>query len=160
MSVLQDISSSWEAEPLASTPPLDSVQHKSSAGQDSDVASKLKLVRRLWSSLCDLMPQLRQSNAGLSLIGYLMKNEADLIETGEEALSQWASLAAEILITLDKDAILAFWGYEVYEDIPKWSWDWINEQKHFVWTKFVRVWTADRTANWETLIVLLSIPFA
>lgn len=134
----------------------------------------MRVVHRMWSTICDVFPANTLRECAESLLANLMKNENMLIRgTGtttlvaddegiEQARTAWVALCVDVLLLCDADTMKMFWACE--EDMaaavaagrhyPDWSHHWTNA----VWKTCSEKWI-EGEGTYEGAIVLLGVPF-
>ncbi|CDO77824.1 hypothetical protein BN946_scf184689.g2 [Trametes cinnabarina] len=125
-------------------------------------AVRLFLVRDLFTITRAVFPRDMFAGIAESVLKHLNSNEEDLVgdvQCTDEVREQWASLCAEAALVCDISVIQAFWNNKLGKPgsglrLSRWDADVCA----VVWHSFLDRWL-DGTKDWESAIVLLSVPF-
>jgi hypothetical protein len=122
-------------------------------------AVKLSVVRQLWNAAREHIPDDERGKVARMFMLFLMQEEPRLIEPGEgDARGEWACLSAEVMMYCSVESFKAFWG--IRGTSREWTWGWSADARSLVWRQFSNRWREVAGTEWETLLLLLGVPFA
>lgn len=134
----------------------DSDGHTMKQEQNFDLGKKLRMVRRAWTSLCNVLPNGVLADYGTQLLAQLVQSDDDeLSEIDDSVREEWAALCVDLVLSSEDSSkvLSAFWT----QVDSKWNWS--ATVRTIVWTKFVQTWQESKRDTWDGSLVLLSAPF-
>ncbi|KAJ3796694.1 hypothetical protein GGU11DRAFT_745910 [Lentinula aff. detonsa] len=120
-----------------------------------DLAKNLRMVRRAWTSLCDVLAIGVLAEYGPQLLARLVQFEDELGEIDDTVREEWAALCVDLILYSEESskALSLFWN----QVDSKWNWS--AAVRTTVWTKFIQTWQQSKQSTWNGSLILLSAPF-
>ncbi|KAJ3885641.1 hypothetical protein GG344DRAFT_58878 [Lentinula edodes] len=134
----------------------DSDGHTMKQEQNFDLEKKLRMIRRAWTSLCNVLPNGVLADYGTQLLAQLVQSDDDeLSEIDDSVREEWAALCVDLVLSSEDSSkvLSAFWTQVDSR------WNWPATVRTIVWTKFVQTWQESKRDTWDGSLVLLSAPF-
>ncbi|KAJ3733332.1 hypothetical protein DFJ43DRAFT_1068562 [Lentinula guzmanii] len=120
-----------------------------------DLAKNLRMVRRAWTSLCDVLAIDVLAEYGPQLLARLVQFEDELGEIDDGVRQEWAALCVDLILYSEESskALSLFWN----QVDSKWNWS--AAVRTTVWTRFIQTWQQSKQSTWDGSLILLSAPF-